>query len=121
MRRAQPEQILQRAVIEHLAIRGVPGVFAFHVPNGGYRRPVEGRILKSLGTRPGIPDLLIVHAGRLYCLELKAPGGRASPAQLKTVSDLEYCGAKCAIAVGIDGRSGSWRIGACCANHNQLK
>jgi hypothetical protein len=96
------EADIQRAVLAHIAARGVPGVFAMHYPAGGYRRPVEARILQSLGARAGVPDLLLVQHGKLFCLELKAPGGRASPAQLKTIAQLEYCGAKCAIAVGID-------------------
>jgi hypothetical protein len=33
-----------------------PGVFAFHVPNGGYRRPIEAKILQGLGVVPGVPD-----------------------------------------------------------------
>jgi hypothetical protein len=37
--RARPEDQIQRAVFEHLRVRGVPGSFHFAVPNGGYRRP----------------------------------------------------------------------------------
>jgi hypothetical protein len=33
----QSEAAIQRAVFQHLRTRAVPGVFAFHVPNGGYR------------------------------------------------------------------------------------
>jgi len=45
-RRAQPEAALQRSVIQHLTWRARPGVFAFHVPNGGWRSRVEAAILK---------------------------------------------------------------------------
>ena len=41
MSRARPEQIIQRAVFDHLRARAARGVFAFHVPNGGYRKPIE--------------------------------------------------------------------------------
>src|SRR5262249_9938599 len=43
------EEAIQRAVFEHLAVRGVPRLFAFHPANGGYRRPVEAARLKGLG------------------------------------------------------------------------
>jgi hypothetical protein len=39
--RRRPEDAIQRAVFQHLRARAAPGVFAFHVPNGGYRKPVE--------------------------------------------------------------------------------
>jgi hypothetical protein len=38
-----PEDAIQRAVFEHLAVRGAAGVFAFHPANWGYRRRVEAR------------------------------------------------------------------------------
>jgi hypothetical protein len=55
-RRARPEDSIQRAVFEHLRVRGAPNVFAFHPANGGYRRPVEASILKGLGVYAGVPD-----------------------------------------------------------------
>jgi len=52
-RRQQPEAQIQRAVIQHLRLRPAAGVFAFHVPNGGARRPIEAAILKGLGVTAG--------------------------------------------------------------------
>jgi hypothetical protein len=101
-RRARPEQQIQRAVFQHLAQRGAKGVFAFHVPNGGKRRPVEAAILKGMGVRSGVPDIVAVHQGRTYGLELKAPGGRISEAQLKAIADMEAAGAYTAVAEGLD-------------------
>jgi hypothetical protein len=46
-RRSHPEQQIQRAVLDHLRWRAVPGAFAFHVPNGGWRSAVEAAIFKS--------------------------------------------------------------------------
>jgi hypothetical protein len=53
--RPRPEQLVQRAVFDHLRLRAAPGVFAFHVPNGGYRKPIEAAIMKGLGSRPAFP------------------------------------------------------------------
>jgi hypothetical protein len=102
MRRAQPEQIIQRAVLQHFAIRGTPGVFCTHFPAGGFRLAREAKRFKDLGTRSGVPDLLFIRAGHLYCLELKTESGRPSSTQLKTIAELEYAGATCAVAYGID-------------------
>jgi hypothetical protein len=101
-RRNHLEQRDQRAVLEHVHWRGVPDLFVFHYPAGGYRSAVEAAILKSLGVVAGVPDLLIVHAGRLYCLELKSERGRLSPAQIQTHEQLQRAGAHVAVAHGID-------------------
>lgn len=56
----------------------------FHVPNGGKRRKKEASILKAMGVRPGVPDLLlIVPRGNSVglALEMKAPDGRVSKPQ----------------------------------------
>jgi len=60
------EEAIQRAVFEHLAVRGVPRPFAFHPANGGYRLPVEAAHLKGLGVRPGVSDVIAIHRGQVY-------------------------------------------------------
>ena len=72
----RPEQTLQRAVLDHLRWRGMPGLFVFHYPAGGWRSSGEAAILKGLGVTPGVPDLLILHQGKLHALELKSARGR---------------------------------------------
>jgi hypothetical protein len=101
-RRRQPEVADQRAVIRHIAWRARPGVFAFHVPNGGWRSRVEGAILKTIGTVAGVPDLIWIKNGQVYGLELKAEGGRPTEAQLATIAAMEAAGAYCCIAEGLD-------------------
>jgi hypothetical protein len=98
----RPEQTIQRAVFDHLCLRAAPGVFAFHVPNGGYRKPIEAAIMKGLGVRAGVPDIIAIHEGRCYALELKAEGGRATPKQLEAIAAMEAAGAYCCIAEGLD-------------------
>jgi hypothetical protein len=68
-----PESAIQKAVFQHLAARGCG--FAFHVPNGGWRSPIEAAILKGQGVRPGVPDLIVIKDGFPFALELKAEGG----------------------------------------------
>jgi hypothetical protein len=102
LRRAQPEAALQRAVLDHLKWRAAPNLFAFHVPNGGWRSPVEAMVLKGLGTTPGIPDVLVIHDGKIYGLELKAAGRSITPIQRETHGRMRRAGAHVAVAIGID-------------------
>jgi hypothetical protein len=60
----------------------LPGVECWHTPNGGTRsNAFEGKRLKDIGVRAGIPDLLFLAKGKLYGMEWKKPGGVLSPAQ----------------------------------------
>ena len=73
MARERPEQIIHRTIVQHLRTRAVPGCTWWHTPNGGWRSPVEVAIFKSLGVRAGVADLLLLHDGQFFALELKAP------------------------------------------------
>jgi hypothetical protein len=75
----RPEQAVEAAVFEHLRLRAMPGVFAFHCPNGGARSPIEAKILKAQGVTAGVSDVIAIKGGQVFGLELKAPGGRLSP------------------------------------------
>jgi hypothetical protein len=101
-RRAQPEAAIQRAVFQHFRTRGAPGVFAFHPANGGYRRPLEAKILKGIGVVAGVPDVIAIRDGRTYALEIKAEGGRLTEAQERVLIALREAGATASHAHGID-------------------
>jgi hypothetical protein len=101
-RRHRPEAAIQKAVFQHLRARGALGVFAFHPANGGYRKPVEAAILKGLGVVPGVPDVIAIHNGRCFAMELKAEGGRATDKQLACIAALREAGAFTCIAEGLD-------------------
>jgi hypothetical protein len=100
--RCRPEQTIQRAVFEHLCWRGFAGTFAFHVPLGGARSGIEAAIMKGLGVVAGVPDILIIHDGHVYALELKAPGGRLTPTQRDAHARLRAAGAQVATATGLN-------------------
>lgn len=102
MRRASPEQVIQRAVAQHLRQRGAPGLVWTHCPNGGRRRPIEAAIFKGLGVRPGVADLLLWHRGRAFALELKAPGGRPTAEQMQFIADFNNAGGSGVICTGLD-------------------
>src|SRR5262245_48954022 len=100
--RRRPEAAIQRAVFQHLRARAAPGVFAFHVPNGGYRKPVEAAIMKGLGLVAGVPDVLPVPNAACFAFELKAEGGGSTASQLATIAQLREAGAFVGIAEGIN-------------------
>jgi hypothetical protein len=114
IRRRRPEDEIHRAVCQHLRQRGVPGLVWWHTPNGGKRRPVEAAILKGLGTRAGVADLIFVHRGRPFALELKADDGRPTVEQMaaggcacivhgldRALRTLETWGLLCGTAQGV--------------------
>lgn len=96
------EDSIQRAVFAHIRLRGVPGLVALHVPNGGYRRKTEARILKGLGVTAGTPDVLAWHDGMAFAMEIKAESGRVTDAQLEMLNRLSEAGVFTAICHGLD-------------------
>ena len=77
----RPEQQIQRAVFAHFCARSAPGVFAFHPANGGYRRPIEAKILKGSASLAVCRTSSAFKDGRCYALELKAEGGKLTDVQ----------------------------------------
>ncbi len=100
--RRRPEDQIQRSIVQHLRCRGARGAVWWHVPNGGARQKTEAAILKGLGVRAGVADLCILHDGRFYALELKAPGNRSTEAQIKFRDDVNAAGGFAAEAAGVD-------------------
>lgn len=104
--RARPEDQIQRAIFQHLKARKAPGTFAFHVPNGGKRKPIEAAIMKGLGVTAGVPDIIAIRGGHIYGLELKAEGGKPSEKQTATMAEMERAGATVALTTGLDAAIG---------------
>ena len=87
------EQQIHKAIADHLRVRGVEGLVWWHTPNGmlaGGQRSrkgiaIQASIMKSFGMRAGVADIIAVHQGKIFTLELKADGGRGrvSEAQKK--------------------------------------
>jgi hypothetical protein len=101
-RRQRPEAILQRSLVEHMRWCARGDVWWTHIPNGGWRSPIEAAIFKSLGVREGAPDLLVIHAGQPLFLELKAAGRKLSPVQTECHDALRRAGATVETADNID-------------------
>jgi hypothetical protein len=82
----------------------------FHCPNGGSRHGAEAQKLKEMGTRQGVPDLLLPaaiargpeSAWKGLALELKSPSGRLRDTQKWWIRRLREQGWAVAVAYGFD-------------------
>jgi hypothetical protein len=102
MRRRRPEQALQKAVMSFLDVALPTDAYAFAVPNGGARSPVEASIFKGQGVKAGVPDIAIIHRGRYIGIELKASAGKLSDAQETMHTRLVLAGAVVATCRSLD-------------------
>ena len=96
------EEGVQRAVVDHLRWRHVPGLVWGHPANGGARSKSEAGRLKAMGVVAGLPDLLLWHGGKSYGLELKANAGRVSDEQRSMLQRLTLAGMYVAVAFEVD-------------------
>lgn len=89
---------MQTALVNELRLTLPKNAFAFAVPNGGSRHVVEATNLKRQGVVAGIPDLILVYAGKAFGLELKAKNGRISDSQAQTFPKLRDAGMRIEVA-----------------------
>jgi hypothetical protein len=79
--RQYPETSLQKAVVQHLLLTGVPDMLWYSIPNGAKLAKRTAVHMKATGMTAGAADLAIIVAGHCYFMELKAKGGKQSDAQ----------------------------------------
>ena len=91
-KRRREEAKLQKRVLEALAMMYPEGI-PFHVPNGGYRNPIEGKHLKEMGVLAGIPDLPVWRPfGQIGIIEVKYEDGPYTDSQKKLFPRIEALG-----------------------------
>lgn len=88
---AQPEHALQCAVAGFLNHALPIGSFWTSIDHAT-KSASEGEKKKRRGVKRGVPDVLIVVPNRTIWIELKAPKGRVSEAQLQVKDSLELNG-----------------------------
>lgn len=101
-KRNQPEARLQKAVVQHLKLTGVPGLVYFSVPNEGKRTAMMAGHLKAMGMLPGVSDLVMLCTGQMFFLELKARGEKPTENQLLFGASAIAAGASFAWCDNID-------------------
>lgn len=95
------EAALHRQVAKFLDAALCPEVFWTTIPAGGGGK-VRGAHLKVCGYKAGTPDILIVHNGGAYWLELKTKKGRVSEAQDQVMDWLADAWSPVAVARSLD-------------------
>lgn len=72
-----PEDVLHKGIAKLLEAAAPRTVLWWHTPNGEKRDRVTAAILKGMGVKPGIPDLLLYDTltGHLHAIEVKAKDG----------------------------------------------
>ncbi len=88
----KPEAALHRSVARYLDVALPPDAFWWHTPNGGKRGKIEAAQFKAMGVKAGIPDLFILHQGKLHAIELKAEKGTVRASQKDAAYKLMLAG-----------------------------
>lgn len=103
MKRDNEEERIHKTVVEHLRAYGNLEAVWFHVPNSGKHRPQYRKKLAAMGLRPGVSDLICLHNGEAFALELKRTvRGVTSDNQNKFLSDWRNAGGHGVVAEGLD-------------------
>lgn len=90
-------------LVQHLRQRAVPDLVWFHSPQGAAMVGRQGALMKALGMRAGVSDLILLHKCRFYALELKrVKDGRASAEQRQFINDVLVAGGEAYVAKGLD-------------------
>ena len=82
----KPPPALERAT--HIAIADLlhwglsAGWWFSHIPSGELRTNATGKLLKRMGTKPGMADFMLLGPPGVHFLELKRPPNRPTEAQL---------------------------------------
>lgn len=70
----------------------LPRCLIFSIPNGGDRSCVTANLSKSTGEYPGASDLVVIHYGALFFVEVKDAKSAQKPKQIEFQKHVEACG-----------------------------
>jgi hypothetical protein len=103
-KRGNPETRLHIAIL-HFLLVALPREAAatlFHPPLGGDRSAATGAMLRRLGTRAGVGDLVFTWQGGHHEVEVKTHRGRLSPAQREREAAVKAAGGRYAVCRSVD-------------------
>lgn len=101
-RRKRTEEAIQKQIAAWCGFCLTRATLFASIPNDSQRPPSQAATLKAMGLRPGAADLLIVHEGKAYFAEVKAPDGALSDAQRLFEADAAKAGAPYAVVRSLD-------------------
>ncbi|MDM7322422.1 MAG: VRR-NUC domain-containing protein [Gammaproteobacteria bacterium] len=107
---APSEEALHRACLQwaNLHLGRYPLLhWLIHVPNGGKRPKGEAGKLRAMGTKPGVPDLLLPFpspsgAWKGLAIEFKSATGKLTPQQKAWLDQMAAAGWKTAVIRSLD-------------------
>lgn len=96
------EYHLQIAIANVLRLSATRGTTWFAVPNEGARSPRNGKRMKDMGRRAGVPDLIIVVKSTPHSIECKKPKEKQSQAQRDMEQEFREAGVSYTIVDNLD-------------------
>lgn len=103
MSRPNPESLIQSAICEYLAAKGV-----FFTRTNNIPAPIKSATGKWAFRRlpkhtvPGWPDIVAIKQGHFYGIEVKGAKGTLSPAQIECKANILAAGGTFVLARSID-------------------
>lgn len=85
------EESMQLTIMGWVRLQPELAKIIMHFPNEGKRTPRYGKLLKSMGMRPGVSDLFIAKSHGHYIgawIELKTPTGKLTMVQRQFLDDM---------------------------------
>lgn len=96
-----PEAKIHKALVQYLRAK-YPKLLFWHTPMSGRRSHAWINMLKGFGMVPGVADLLFLHNGSFYSLEIKVATGRMNENQLRWAEYVNENGGYAAVGCGLD-------------------
>lgn len=87
------ESKIQSGIVKYIRLL-YPKSIVFSVPNGGKRNIITAANLKREGSLSGVSDLIWMHNGRVFFLEVKTPKGSQSESQKDFEKEIKKQGHK---------------------------
>ena len=104
---------IQISIVDYLSLIVVPRGFCFFAVSNEAMQPSNGKALsggeygrikrlKRMGLTAGVADLVLIHNGRTYFIEVKKPGGQLSDNQKLFRQRALDCGAEYVVVKSVD-------------------
>jgi len=106
IKKPSPEYTIHKQIAEYLTYVLTPLSYFTTVENSNHTGGTIGMIKqaqdKAKGVKAGFPDILIIHDGKYYGLEIKRPGAHATDKQIEQHNKIRKAGGAVEIVRSIE-------------------